>query len=71
MFRPLERGFKLDVLSVISDQPVSTLMWSFNSERLNLYEVQTRPVIEFFADRGLLHTVDAIGTVGEVSDWIN
>ena len=32
-------------------------------ERLRVYEAQTKPLIDFYAERGLLHTVDGSGGV--------
>jgi len=38
------------------------------SQRLGLYEDQTRPVLEWFADLGLVAEVDGLGTEDEVRD---
>ncbi len=38
------------------------------AQRLGLYETETRPVLQFFADRGLLVVVDGLGTEDEVSE---
>ncbi|MFV0259145.1 MAG: adenylate kinase [Acidimicrobiales bacterium] len=37
-------------------------------QRLALYEKQTRPVLNFFADRGLMRVVDGLGTETQVRD---
>ena len=37
------------------------------ARRLALYEQETRPVLEFFAERDLLVTVDGVGSEREVS----
>ena len=39
--------------------------------RLNVFEGQTRPLIEFYQAAGLLRVVDAMGTVAEVSERVN
>lgn len=36
------------------------------ARRLELYEAQTAPLLEFFDERGVLHTVDGIGGEDEV-----
>ena len=36
--------------------------------RLDLYEAETAPLMEFYADRGFLETVDAMGTPDVVTD---
>jgi len=41
------------------------------ANRLNVYEEQTRPLIEFYQSAGLLIVVDAMGTVVEVSERVN
>ncbi len=41
------------------------------ANRLNVYEEQTRPLIEFYQSAGLLMVVDAMGTVVEVSERVN
>ena len=41
------------------------------ANRLNVYEEQTRPLIEFYQSAGLLMVVDAMGTVAEVSERVN
>ncbi|MCE2525099.1 MAG: adenylate kinase [Acidimicrobiia bacterium] len=38
------------------------------ARRLELYEAQTAPLVEWFADRGLLQTVDGTGEPAEVFD---
>ena len=38
------------------------------ARRLELYESQTAPLVEWFAERGLLRTVDGVGTPEEVFD---
>lgn len=38
------------------------------NRRLDLYEAETAPLMQFYADRGLLETVDALGTPDAVSD---
>ena len=38
------------------------------AKRLSLYEEQTQPVLQFFADRGLLVRVDGLGTEVEVTE---
>jgi len=37
------------------------------ARRLELYEEETRPVLDWFGDRGLLVTVDGLGTEHEIS----
>ena len=37
------------------------------AQRLALYEAQTRPVLDWFAERGLLVRVDGLGTEEEVT----
>jgi adenylate kinase len=37
------------------------------AKRLALYERETRPVLDWFADQGLLVTVDGLGSEDEVS----
>jgi adenylate kinase len=37
------------------------------ARRLELYEQETRPVLDWFDDRGLLVTVDGVGTEEEIS----
>ena len=37
------------------------------AERLKVYEEKTKPLIEFYRARGLLHTIDAEGSVTEVA----
>lgn len=39
-------------------------------KRLDVYREQTMPVVEFYADRGLLRRIDGIGEVAEVTDRI-
>jgi adenylate kinase len=41
------------------------------ANRLNVYEEQTRPLIEFYQSAGLLTVVDAMGTFVEVSERVN
>lgn len=36
-------------------------------ERLNVYEEKTRPLVDFYRERGLLRTIDAEGDVDEVT----
>ncbi len=38
------------------------------ARRLELYEQETRPVLDWFAARGLLVTVDGLASEGEVTD---
>ena len=38
------------------------------AERLRVYEEKTRPLIEFYRERGLLQTIDAEGEVAEVTE---
>lgn len=38
--------------------------------RLKTYELQTRPLLEYYAKQGLLETIDAIGTTDQVFDRI-
>ncbi|MFV0525789.1 MAG: adenylate kinase [Acidimicrobiales bacterium] len=38
------------------------------AQRLALYEEQTRPVLDFFADRGMMRVVDGLGTETQVRD---
>jgi len=38
------------------------------AKRLSLYEEQTQPVLQFFADRGLLVRVDGLGTEEQVTE---
>jgi len=40
------------------------------SRRLALYEQQTAPLLDWFADRGLLTTVDGLGSEAEVFDRV-
>ncbi len=40
------------------------------SRRLGLYEEQTAPLLDWFADRGLLATIDGLGSEGEVFDRV-
>lgn len=39
--------------------------------RLDVYEKETAPLIDVFADRGLLVTVDGLGTIDEVAERIH
>jgi adenylate kinase len=39
-------------------------------ERLRVYEEETAPIVGFYAERGLLSTVDALGPLGTVSERI-
>jgi len=39
-------------------------------ERLRVYEEETSPIIGFYAERGLLASVDAMGTLDEVTERI-
>lgn len=41
------------------------------ASRLNVYEDQTRPLIEFYGAAGLLRVVEAMGTVVEVSERVD
>jgi adenylate kinase len=36
-------------------------------ERLRVYEAETAPIVGFYAQRGLLASVDAMGTLDEVT----
>ncbi|MGF1596074.1 MAG: adenylate kinase [Acidimicrobiales bacterium] len=38
------------------------------AQRLELYELETRPVLDWFDERGLLVTVDGLGSEAEVSE---
>jgi len=38
--------------------------------RLEVYKAQTEPLVEYYRERGLLRTVDGLGTVDEVSSRI-
>ena len=38
--------------------------------RLKAYREQTAPVLGWYRDRGLVHTVDAVGTVEQVADRV-
>lgn len=38
--------------------------------RLRVYAEQTRPLEDYYAGRGVLHRVDGVGTVAEVTDRI-
>ncbi len=38
------------------------------ARRLELYEQETRPVLDWFADRGLLVTVDGLGAETDITD---
>lgn len=40
-------------------------------QRLEVYRKQTEPLISFYANRGVVRRVDAVGTVDEVSKRIN
>ena len=40
------------------------------ARRLDLYEKQTAPLLDWFAERGLLRTVDGVGSVHEVFDRV-
>jgi hypothetical protein len=44
--------------------------WATARHRLDVYETQTRPLVRFFAERGLAHEVDALGEVDEVAERI-
>jgi adenylate kinase len=55
--RLLQRGRKDDTADVVR-------------KRLAVYRAETRPLVAWYADRGLLRTVDARGTVEEVEDRI-
>jgi adenylate kinase len=37
------------------------------AERLKVYEEQTRPLVDYYREQGLLRTIDAEGTVAEVA----
>jgi len=39
-------------------------------ERLEVYEVQTRPVVQHYARRGLLRRLDGAGTIEEIADRV-
>ena len=39
-------------------------------KRLDVYQEQTHPLVDVYAERGILVSVDAIGEVGEVSDRV-
>ncbi len=55
--RMLERGRSDDTVDAIS-------------RRLQLYEKQTAPLLDWFEARGLLVTVDGVGTLDEVFDRV-
>lgn len=38
------------------------------ARRLELYEQETRPVLDWFSDRGLLVTVDGLGTESDITE---
>lgn len=38
------------------------------AERLRVYDAQTRPLIDFYRSQGLLHVIDAQGSVEEVTE---
>ena len=40
-------------------------------KRLAVYQEQTHPLVDVYADRGVLVSVDATGTVDQVSDRIH
>jgi adenylate kinase len=40
-------------------------------KRMRVYREQTRPLVDYYAARGLLREVDGLGTVGEVSARIS
>ena len=39
-------------------------------KRLDVYQEQTHPLVDVYAERGILVSVDAIGEVGEVTDRV-
>lgn len=55
--RLLKRGRKDDTEEVIRN-------------RIKVYGEETAPLIAFYAERGMLETIDALGTVDEVADRI-
>ena len=38
--------------------------------RLDVYDAMTRPLLDYYGDRGVLHRIDASGTVDEVRDVV-
>lgn len=38
--------------------------------RLDVYDRSTRPLLDYYAERGVLHRIDASGTVGEVRERV-
>ena len=38
--------------------------------RLEVYEIETRPLVDYYSDRGVLKTVDATGPVDEIAERI-
>lgn len=76
----VERGTPLDVVVEIvveSDQVVQRLLSRGQGRaddteevirhRLEVYEAETAPLVGYYRDRGLLKTVDGVGSVDEVS----
>jgi len=41
------------------------------NRRLDIYEGETKPIIDSYRDSGVVHDIDGIGTIEEISENIN